>query len=413
MNKFLIILDHESRIPPFMIAILLYSKDQYKNVYYINTRKPSNEALFSAYHNIDIMHPSRRCRFWCSVLAFVKLFFPRNIKQLYNYVCREGFHVFFLKSLLLTLVVESILCVQASRIIKKQGDKYDLTVLATWFSAAAVASATLKRNYKSIKAVSLAHSYEILVSRNKNVPYLFVDYKHKYLDGVFFIAQKMRELYIEGIGGLAKEYLNKTHVFYLGTYKNSDVLNLTKENEFHICTCSRTIPLKRLDVLIKALSSWKESIIYWTHIGDGEIFDKLKSQSEELMRINPFVHIDFIGYLTNEQVKDYYANNSVDLFVNLSSIEGLPISIMEAISYGIPVMATDVGGTNEVVNSTLGYLLKSDISPQYVKDNIMMFLNLPVEQRSEMRNNAYNYWKSHFNAEDNLVTLFKYIDSLN
>ena len=45
------------------------------------------------------------------------------------------------------------------------------------------------------------------------------------------------------------------------------------------------------------------------------------------------------------------------MFINLSSSEGIPVSIMEAQSFGIPVIATNVGGSGEIVVSETGVLV--------------------------------------------------------
>ncbi len=50
------------------------------------------------------------------------------------------------------------------------------------------------------------------------------------------------------------------------------------------------------------------------------------------------------GGISNAEVFQFYRDNKVDLFVNASTSEGLPVSIMEAISFGIPSIATNVGG---------------------------------------------------------------------
>ena len=49
--------------------------------------------------------------------------------------------------------------------------------------------------------------------------------------------------------------------------------------------------------------------------------------------------------------------NDFDLFVNMSLSEGIPVSIMEAISFGIPIIATNVGGNAEIVNDETGVLI--------------------------------------------------------
>jgi glycosyltransferase involved in cell wall biosynthesis len=60
----------------------------------------------------------------------------------------------------------------------------------------------------------------------------------------------------------------------------------------------------------------------------------------------------------------YYSINTVDLFINVSSSEGVPVSIMEAMSFGIPVIATAVGGTPEIVSEKTGWLIEPGISRQ-------------------------------------------------
>ncbi len=345
------------------------------------------------------------------MVAALRFFSFENIKQWKVCVKKEGFDFGYIRQLYYYLAADATVKAQARKIIKKKSD-YSCTVLAAWFAAAALATAELKKNSPQIKAVSLAHSYEIFVSRNKYIPYLYVEKKHRFLDGVFFIANKAREMYFEGIGHLKKEYTDKTHVKYLGSFKNNDVVNVNNPNEFHICTCSRMVALKRLDVLLDALSLWDDGDIYWTHLGNGELEMMLREKAKNVMENNHRVHIHFTGYMPNEMVKTYYEEHPVDLFINLSSTEGLPISIMEAISYGLPVIATDVGGTSEIVNDSFGILIDSSISPEIVIKQILSFKRLPEETRNEYREKAYLHWKNYFDAENNMRVLFDAINAI-
>ena len=77
----------------------------------------------------------------------------------------------------------------------------------------------------------------------------------------------------------------------------------------------------------------------------------------------PNVVANFHGRVDNVQVRSFYRDTFVNVFVNTSSSEGVPVSIMEAQSAGIPVIATAVCGTPELVNENDGLLLPADPEP--------------------------------------------------
>jgi glycosyltransferase involved in cell wall biosynthesis len=140
--------------------------------------------------------------------------------------------------------------------------------------------------------------------------------------------------------------------------------------------------------------------------------DELREKAQAIMSKNPLVEIVFKGFVPNKEVELYYASNPVDIFINLSTIEGLPISIMEAISYGIPIIATDVGGTKEIVCKDVGMLLPQNITTQLVLKSIEDFYLRPQNEQQKMRSSAYNYWKFNFDATHNIKKLFSLINNL-
>ena len=95
---------------------------------------------------------------------------------------------------------------------------------------------------------------------------------------------------------------------------------------------------------------------------------------------------------------DFYRQNHIDLFINTSRSEGVPVSIMEAFSFGVPAIATDVGGTGEIVDNSVGKLLDVNVSPQEIANAIKLFA---VSDTSEFRKNARNRWNERYNAEKN------------
>lgn len=178
-------------------------------------------------------------------------------------------------------------------------------------------------------------------------------------------------------------------VSYLGTI-DFGISKRSNDSIYRLLSCSNVIPLKRLFLLYETLQLIKDFEIEWTHIGDGSDFEKLKNTIQK-SRIN--VKINLLGRISNKEVLMYYQTNMVDAFINVSATEGLPVSIMEAISFDIPVIATDVGGTSEIVTPETGVLLSSNPSSTEIITAINKLRSLKLHPRS--------FWQSNFNSEKN------------
>ena len=88
------------------------------------------------------------------------------------------------------------------------------------------------------------------------------------------------------------------------------------------------------------------------------------------------------------------------MFINVSTTEGTPVSIMEAISCGIPVIATSVGGNVEIVQERNGYLLDKNPTPE----EIGMALLRICDEREEVlkkRQGSRGVWLERYNETTN------------
>ena len=73
----------------------------------------------------------------------------------------------------------------------------------------------------------------------------------------------------------------------------------------------------------------------------------------------------------------------------------MPFSIVEAISFGIPVIATDVGGTNEIVNQTTGILIDKNFKPIQLAKIVDDFSLQNKKYSSEV---IRNFWLENFHS---------------
>jgi len=125
-------------------------------------------------------------------------------------------------------------------------------------------------------------------------------------------------------------------------------------DEWLIVSCSAVTTVKRVDWIFSALREIAVSglaRIRWVHFGSGPLLADLADRASDAP---DGLVIELRGQVENTEVTRFYADNRVDVFVNASASEGVPVSIMEAIAYGIPVVATAVGGTPEIVSPALG-----------------------------------------------------------
>ncbi|MBX7131442.1 MAG: glycosyltransferase [Fimbriimonadaceae bacterium] len=169
------------------------------------------------------------------------------------------------------------------------------------------------------------------------------------------------------------------------------------DGTLRLLSCSAAAPVKRLDRLISALAGVRFPVS-WTHVGDGELMAALKDQAAGLPEN---VSVQFVGSVASEGVLDYFVGHPFDLFVNVSEMEGVPVSIMEAFSAGIPVYATAVGGTPEIVDGAVGKVLAPDISPEELARELTAFHELPAARREELREAAFSRYEERCNAHTN------------
>lgn len=206
-----------------------------------------------------------------------------------------------------------------------------------------------------------------------------------------------------GAAYLKKCYPDKSEKIsfqYLGTSDFPAVTNLGSDqnNCLHLISCSNLAPVKRVD-LIPEILKYLQSPFTWTHIGTGKELAKL---NEKILKCIPDHSVNLLGYKENSEVQAIYREKKFDVFLNVSRSEGVPVSIMEAISAGIPVLATDVGGTAEVVNAGFGCLLDKDFDPKQAAAELDKLYALKQNGSLKyLRSKARQHWEVHFNASRN------------
>ena len=226
-------------------------------------------------------------------------------------------------------------------------------------------------------------------------------------DKVFCISEYGREYLKEKYAQVSKEVT----VSILGTLDNGVKKVDKTPGRLNIVSCSNIVKIKRVETIVEALSRIKDIHINWTHYGEGALFDEVKQLAKDKLPSN--IKVDFSGFVSNNEVLKDYRMKEYHVFINVSESEGIPVSIMEALSFGIPVVATDVGGTNEIItNNYNGILLEKDFPIDELKDWIGKFSDMIAEEYKSFRINARRSWENKFDADKNYIEFAGYLNKL-
>lgn len=399
----LLIYNNTSRFSTVLDAFLKEAQKSFERIYVIFPRKYDAEKAYGKYENVIFITPTIKNWIEAGGISILNLF-QKNSCADYLLAIKTGkFNIRFIKTYIRSTCMSNLLYTASISIVKKLRD--DIAVFSTWYDINAIAAAKVAVKYPNIFVASYAHSYEVDFRKNPFTVVVGDRFKEKYIDEIYFISKKVMDEYI----ALNKETLlhtDKYKAVHFGSRKKREGLaNYSNDNIFRIVTCSGLSPVKRLDILANALTLYKgEKKIEWTIIGDGPDKGKIKAIADKVNREK--VYIIFKGNLTNELVHDYYANNLVDLFINISSSEGLPVAIMEAMSYGIPALATDAGGNHEIVTDETGYPIAVQITAKSLCNQITLIIE-NAELCFLKRKAAFNMWNENYRIDKNITIVLE------
>ena len=147
----------------------------------------------------------------------------------------------------------------------------------------------------------------------------------------------------------------------------------------------------------------------WFFYGSGPLLNDLK---DSVSSLGLSEHCFFPGNIDHHQLLDRYKNHEVDVVVSSSIsmpnvFEGIPVSLMEAMSYELPVIATDCGGTRELVDGQTGILVP-ERNAEVLADSLLSLIKSPTYRREISKNGRLKVMRDFDTVETatSLVNLF-------
>lgn len=126
-------------------------------------------------------------------------------------------------------------------------------------------------------------------------------------------------------------------------------------------------------------------------VGDGPYKKELSKLTNKLHLHN----VEFLGAKNKQEIKSILME--ADIAVNPSYSEGMPMSVLEFAAVGLPIIATDVGGTREIINSNNGILIEPRQPLQIAKNIELLASNNKLA--AQLGANARRYCEQIFNIE--------------
>jgi len=178
------------------------------------------------------------------------------------------------------------------------------------------------------------------------------------------LAKKMRLLVNDENKVIVLRNGVDTHIFHPGENKKLRYKFGIKDDEILILFVGYLDTFKGIYELINSFQeiSAENKNVKLLMVGGGP---KKEDLLDNVIKMNLEDNVIFTGMIEHQKIHKYY--QAADIFVLPSYTEGLPISVLEAMACGLPVVATNVGGIPEVITDGLGGFL---VSPKSEKELI-------------------------------------------
>lgn len=322
-----------------------YTKDARLQTVYIEPKDPSIAYFFQKYFSLKL---------FITFIQTVKKFDPdiihihHNLKSTLSIILAAKLYK---KPIVHTMHDVNLACISSYGVNKKTGEICNKGTLRNCFK---------NRCFPATKFLKYALLWKLRQWVEKN-----------YVD-IILCPSKFLMATLSKLGYRNLEYLPNFVSLPQEVIKNT---NNTPKRPY-IIYVGRFIELKGVYYLIKA---FKTILKTFPHarlllIGNGQEKKELKSYA---VKLGIKKKITFIDELSHEEISFYYKNSYVCVLPSIG-IESFGLTVIEAMSFGLPVVASDIGGIPELIeNGKTGFLCKPRDDQDLAK-KILKILNDPM-----------------------------------
>jgi len=236
-------------------------------------------------------------------------------------------------------------------------------------------------------------SDRLIVNPHGLEPYQATGFKNKLISIIFrkifnYIFKNSDS--VISLGGRLTEILEKNVPAKVKIFEIPNAVNIPdflpkpkyKTNVVNAFFLSRFAHNKGIDILFEAIEKLNsEGLADKFHFrlgGKGPLYDFY-------LKKNKCKNIELLGFVKDEDVNSLF--EASDLFVFPTLYEGMPTVVLEAMSYGLPIIVSDVGATKVIVNHKNGKIIEAG-SVESLVAALKWFCNLNEEKIIELSNSS-------------------------
>jgi glycosyltransferase involved in cell wall biosynthesis len=328
-------------------------------------------------------------------------------RKFINSVFNQKLDALHIKLMLAYEAFANLFVGKMSQLIKQHNHpENQITLYTYWLTNASYGLSKLKQKMPQLHVVSRSHRWDCFYYVNPGNYLPFRPTMVECLDGIYPISDAGTHYLRNQLPGTE---ISKIKTSRLGvSLDEAKPQSSKKANHLRILSIAFISQVKRIDRIIDALSKVENCTIDWTHIGSApKLNDPIFEMARQKLAALPHVSYQFAGERSKEQVYEHLRSNSSDVLLCTSESEGIPVSMMESLGFGLPVISVNVGGIAElVIDGENGELMKADASALEIASVLEKWAALNENEFELLSGKAYSSYLQYFSASNNYSLFF-------
>ncbi len=275
----------------------------------------------------------------------------------------------------------------------------DFVWYSYWNDEAAYLLADWRRSGIIGNAFSRTHGFDIYAERH---PFNYLPYRGfmaEHLTGVHCISDHGRNYLMSKNEGFQGKFITAR----LGV-TDRDIVSPSPRQPLRVLSLSGIDRVKNLESLIAGLSLIEDITVEWHHVGSGNNAPHIRlirSLAADKLGGLSNVIFTFHGFVQPKELFGKLGEIVPHVLLNTSTFEGIPVSMMEAASIGLPIIGPNVCGVPEIVlHGENGFLIDPQ-SPDDIRDRLHEMATMGDEKYEAMCRRSQEIQRERFNAERN------------